>query len=74
MLSLCFLYWDLSIIKLAHDWLAVTRIELEVYVDNKAEVKLYKNHGFVIEGTATNYAFRNGEYVDVYLMAKVKSL
>ena len=60
-----------AMIDLANDWLAVTRIELEVYTDNKAAVELYKNHGFIIEGTAKNYAFRNGEYVDVYLMAKL---
>jgi putative acetyltransferase len=60
-----------AIIDLANNWLAVTRIELEVYTDNQAGVALYKKHGFVIEGTAKSYAFRNGQYVDAYLMAKV---
>ena len=55
----------------AETWQAVTRIELEVYTDNHAALKLYQDHGFEIEGTAKNYAFRNGEYVDVYLMARV---
>lgn len=56
---------------LAINWLAVSRLELEVYVDNEAARKLYEKHGFVLEGTAKNYAFRNGQYADVYLMAKV---
>jgi putative acetyltransferase len=60
-----------EMVSLANNWLAVTRIELEVYVDNEAAIKMYKNHGFVVEGTAKSYAFRNGEYVDVLLMAKV---
>lgn len=60
-----------EMLRLAIDWLAVKRIELEVYTDNDAGIALYKKHGFEIEGTARNYAFRKGEYADVYLMAKV---
>ncbi|EPR3746035.1 GNAT family N-acetyltransferase, partial [Escherichia coli] len=33
---------------------------------------VYKKFGFHIEGTGKNYAFRNGEYVDAYYMARVK--
>ncbi len=54
---------------LAFNWLAVKRIELEVYTDNKAAIALYERHGFVQEGLAKGYAFRDGEYVDAYLMA-----
>ncbi|MBL4661662.1 MAG: GNAT family N-acetyltransferase [Alcanivoracaceae bacterium] len=60
-----------AVIKLANNWLAVSRIELEVFTDNKSAVKLYKSHGFAIEGTGKSYAFRDGEYADVYFMAKV---
>lgn len=60
-----------EIVSLANNWLAVTRIELEVFVDNQAAIKMYTKHGFIEEGTAKSYAFRNGEYVDVKLMAKV---
>lgn len=59
-------------IDVAENWQAVTRIELEVYTDNHAALKLYQDHGFEIEGAAKNYAYRNGQYVDVYLMAKIK--
>ena len=58
-------------IELAEKWLAVRRIELEVYTDNAAAIELYKNFGFVIEGTSKQYAFRNGEFVDVHIMAKL---
>ncbi|WP_163930486.1 GNAT family N-acetyltransferase [Paraferrimonas sp. SM1919] len=57
-------------IELCNNWLAVSRIELEVYTDNTAAINLYKKFGFNTEGTAKNYAFRHGEYVDVLLMAK----
>jgi putative acetyltransferase len=57
---------------LADNWLNLTRIELRVYVDNSAAVALYKNFGFEIEGTHRRLAFRNGEYVDAYLMARIR--
>ncbi|MFT4924186.1 MAG: putative acetyltransferase [Phenylobacterium sp.] len=59
-------------VDMADNWLAIRRIELEVYADNAAGVALYKKHGFEIEGTAKCYAFRDGQYVDAYLMARLK--
>ena len=60
-----------EIISLANKWLAVTRIELEVYCDNKTAIAMYEKHGFVKEGIAREYAFRDGKLVDVILMAKI---
>ena len=57
---------------LADNWLNLTRIELEVYTDNTAGVALYKKFGFEIEGTHRRFAFRGGEYVDAYSMARVR--
>jgi putative acetyltransferase len=57
---------------LADNWLNLTRIELRVYVDNSAAVALYKRFGFEIEGTHRRLAFRNGEYVDAYSMARIR--
>ena len=58
---------------LADNWLNLERIELRVYVDNAAAVALYKKFGFEIEGTHRRLAFRNGEYVDAYSMARLTS-
>ena len=52
-------------------WLNVSRIELEVYTDNAAGIALYSKCGFEIEGTCRRYAFRNGEFVDVHIMARI---
>ena len=58
-------------INLATNWLGITRIELEVYTDNEAAIALYKKHQFEIEGTAKNYAFRDGKLVDSHFMARL---
>lgn len=58
-------------IDLAENWLQITRLELEVYTDNQAGIHLYQKFGFEIEGTLRQYAFRDGEYVDAYSMAKL---
>jgi putative acetyltransferase len=57
---------------LADNWLNLTRIELSVYTDNAAAIALYEKFGFEIEGTHRRFAFRDGEYVDGYSMARVK--
>lgn len=62
-----------SLVDLADNWYGLKRIELEVYTDNKIAINLYKKFGFTIEGTLRCYAIRNGEYVDAYLMARVRS-
>jgi putative acetyltransferase len=58
---------------LANKWLNLTRLELEVYVDNAPAVRLYEKWGFTIEGTLIDSAFRKGQYVDVYLMARLRN-
>ena len=58
-------------IDLADNWLQLTRLELEVYTDNEAAIKLYKKFGFVVEGRLVNFAFRDGEYTDAFMMARV---
>lgn len=58
-------------IDLCEKWMAVSRIEVEVYTDNEAAFALYRKHGFAVEGTCRNYAWRDGRYVDAHLMARV---
>ena len=57
---------------LADNWINLQRLELEVYCDNEPAVGLYKKFGFEIEGTLKGYAFRAGEFVDVYAMARTR--
>ncbi len=59
-------------IDLADKWLNLRRLELEVYTDNEAAIRLYQKFGFTIEGTLVDFAFRDGQYVDVYKMARLK--
>lgn len=57
---------------LADNWLNLRRMELEVYIDNEPAVRLYQRAGFVIEGTLRQYVYRDGQYVDVYAMARFR--
>ena len=59
-------------VDLADKWLNLSRLELEVYTDNEPAVRLYKKFGFKIEGTAVQHALRDGQYVDSYLMARLR--
>jgi L-phenylalanine/L-methionine N-acetyltransferase len=59
-------------VDLADNWLNLTRLELDVFTDNEPAIGLYKKFGFVIEGTCIRYAFRDGEFVDTYLMARIR--
>ena len=57
---------------LADNWLNLTRVELEVFTDNAGAIALYEKFGFEVEGTHRRHAFRNGEYVDSYSMARLR--
>ena len=59
-------------VDLADKWLNLMRLELDVYTDNQAAIRLYQKFGFVIEGTLVNYAYRDGQFVDTYTMARVR--
>jgi putative acetyltransferase len=57
---------------LADNWLNLTRLELEVYTDNESAIRLYERFGFEREGTLRQHAFRDGRYVDSYVMARLR--
>jgi putative acetyltransferase len=59
-------------IDLADRWLNLTRLELEVYTDNEPAIRLYRRFGFVLEGTLSRFAYRDGQFVDVYAMARLR--
>jgi len=59
-------------IDLADNWLNLTRLELELFVENTPAIRLYEKCGFTIEGTLVDFAFRDGQYVDTYIMARLR--
>jgi putative acetyltransferase len=61
-----------AVVDLADKWLNLSRIELTVFTDNEPAIALYRKFGFEIEGELRKYAFRDGEFVDAYSMARVK--
>lgn len=57
---------------LADGWLNLVRLELQVFTDNEPALRLYRRHGFEIEGTLRAAAFGDGAYHDVFQMARVR--
>ena len=61
-----------ALVDLADKWLPVTRLELTVFTDNERAIALYKKFGFQVEGTHKAYALRDGKYIDVHAMARIR--
>ncbi|HVG19111.1 MAG TPA: GNAT family N-acetyltransferase [Blastocatellia bacterium] len=59
-------------VELADKWLNLLRLELEVFTDNEPAIRLYERFGFEREGTLRQHAFRDGNYVDSYVMARLR--
>ena len=63
-----------ALVDTADNWLNLRRLELAVFVDNAPAIALYKKFGFAIEGTRRAAAFRDGAFVDDYVMARLRGL
>lgn len=61
-----------ALIDAADNWHDIRRIELNVFTDNLAAIRLYEKFGFEHEGTMRNYAYRDGKYTDSYVMARLR--
>ena len=61
-----------ALVDTADNWLNLRRLELVVYVDNAPAVRLYKSFGFAVEGTRRADAFRDGAFVDSFIMARLR--
>jgi L-phenylalanine/L-methionine N-acetyltransferase len=57
---------------LADNWLNLSRLDLRVFVDNAPAIALYERFGFEIEGAHKRFAYRDGEYVDAHVMARLR--
>jgi len=62
----------LTVIDLAEKRLSLVRLELEVFTDNERAIRLYKHFDFEIEGTKRCDAFRDGNYIDSYVMGRLR--
>lgn len=61
-----------ALIDLADNWLNLKRLELTVYCDNERAIALYQKFGFEIEGRRRCDAIRDGEFVDTYMMSRIR--
>ncbi|PYG55706.1 GNAT family N-acetyltransferase [Rhizobium sp. UGM030330-04] len=61
-----------EILAIADRWLDLKRIELTVFTDNEPALALYRKFGFEVEGHLKSFAFRDGEYIDAYCMARLR--
>lgn len=61
-----------ALIDAADNWHDIRRIELNVFTDNLAAIRLYEKFGFEREGTLRNDAYRDGKYVDAYVMGRLR--
>ncbi|MEM7258730.1 MAG: GNAT family N-acetyltransferase [Pseudomonadota bacterium] len=58
---------------LCDNWLGIRRIELTVFTDNERAIALYRRFNFGVEGEARGFAMRDGEYANVFYMARLHS-
>lgn len=61
-----------TLLELADDYLALTRVQLEVWADNERAIHLYETLGFEPEGRRRKAVLRRGEYVDVLIMGRLR--
>lgn len=61
-----------ALLEVSDNHLGLRRVELEVLADNHRAVALYQSFGFQIEGKKAQDVLKEGAYVDVWLMARLR--
>lgn len=61
-----------ALLDVGDNWWNLKRIELQVFADNAAAIRLYERFGFRREGLMRAYAWRDGAYVDSVSMARLR--
>jgi len=59
-------------VEYAFNTLNLNRIQLHVCAENSAAIKIYERVGFIKEGVLRKAMFRNGNYVDFWVMGILK--
>jgi putative acetyltransferase len=59
-------------LELADGWLNLSRLELVVWCDNEPALRLYRRHGFEVEGTLRRYGWRDGREVDALILGRLR--
>lgn len=62
-----------AMLELAENSLNLTRIDHLITVDNAPALTLHRKYGFVIEGKFHDAFFREGRYLDAFLVARVRN-
>ncbi len=61
-----------ALLDVADNWMGLVRVQLDVNCDNAPAIALYKNCGFEIEGVQRAHVIRDGQYIDGYLMSRIR--
>jgi putative acetyltransferase len=61
-----------ALLDVADNWRGLKRVELTVYADNEAAIRLYTGCGFEVEGRHVKAGFSEGKYHDLLTMARLR--
>ena len=61
-----------ALLDIADNYLALVRVELEVFADNARAIGLYERMGFVHEGRKRKAVWRHGEHQDILVMGRLR--
>ncbi len=61
-----------EMLNLAYDSLGLKRLRITVHADNQAAIHIYEKLGFEIEGTERQATYKDGKYVDILVMGRVR--
>jgi len=61
-----------AVLDLADNWLRLVRVELNVYENNERAIRMYERYGFEKEGLLRKASVQDGEYVNEYVMSRLR--
>jgi putative acetyltransferase len=61
-----------ALLDVADNWRGLKRVELTVNADNEPAIRLYRRHGFEMEGRHVKAGFTDGQFHDVLSMARLR--